>query len=205
MAQALLNMWQLERNEYIFETVDKLRNELSSINDPTDSTTSVNKRTSTNATAQAIVAMAAAQAAHNNAHNTNTTTDTTLTRIEHLLSSINTIEDFQQASLETTALVLENCSKMESLTDLVSNVIEGSVGGAFLRRSTWKKYTAWQYSATNLNFHLLTTKHYTFGECMATGGVGSTDGGVEEGATGEFVCGVVLLRCVLFSCMFPYV
>jgi len=184
-------MWQLERNEYIFETVDKLRNELSAINDPADSAASVNKRTSTNATAQAIVAMAAAQAAHNNAHMNNTSThgtaDTSISRIEHLLTSINTIEDFQQASLETTALVLENCSKMENLTDLVSNVIEGSVGGAFLRRSTWKKYTAWQYSATNLNFHLLTTKHYSFGECMATGGVGSTDMGVEDGVTGELI------------------
>lgn len=193
VAQALLNMWQLERNEYIFEIVDKLRAELNKISDnsasepPTEKGS--NRRVSNNrdATAQAIHAMAVAQAAHtnNSTHGggNNPNENTTLSRIEHLLSAINTIEDFQQLSLETTALVLENCNKMESGKDLVANVLDASVGGACLRRSAWKKYTAWQYCATNLNFHLLTTKHFTFAECLVPGGAGATDTGMDEDHT----------------------
>ena len=210
VAQALLNMWQLERNEYIFEIVDKLRAELNKISDNSSSDPlekGSNRRVSNNrdATAQAIHAMAAAQAAHNNnSTHGGANENTTLSRIEHLLSAINTIEDFQQLTLETTALVLENCNKMESGKDLVANVLDASVGGACLRRSAWKKYTAWQYCATNLNFHLLTTKHFTFAECLAPGGAGATDTGMDDEHTAPgkliscFVVCVFLIGCFVF-------
>jgi len=210
VAQALLNMWQLERNEYIFEIVDKLRAELNKISDNTSSESHEKgnpRRVSNNrdATAQAIHAMAAAQAAHNNnSTHGGVNENTTLSRIEHLLSAINTIEDFQQLSLETTALVLENCNKMESGKDLVANVLDATVGGACLRRSAWKKYTAWQYSATNLNFHLLTTKHFTFAECLAAGGAGATDTGMddEHTAPGERDIVAVVIVVVIFVSFF---
>ena len=181
VAQALLNMWQLERNEYTFEIIDKLRRDLNHIADGgiLDDKSS-NKRASgpDAATANAIAQMAAAQQAHTAAGGE----DKQLNTIEHMLHAINTIEELQQESLETTALVLENCVKMESGKELISNVIDASVGGAFLRRSTWKKYTAWQYCATNLNLHLMLSKHFTFAECMQAGGAGAVD--PEEGLLG---------------------
>ena len=176
VAQALLNMWQLERNEYIFEMVDKLRNELTHLSDNGPDEKTGNKRVSGGVdaqTANAIVQMAAAQAAHVNAQNSSE--DKHLNKIEHLYAAIHTIEDLQQESLETTQLVLENCSNMECGMGLVGNVLDAEVGGGYLRRSTWKKYTAWQYCATNLNFHLMLTKHFPFADCMQPGGAGATD------------------------------
>jgi hypothetical protein len=178
-AQALLNMYQLERNECTFEIIDKLRKELNHLSENGPEEKSAPKRASgglEGPTAQAIAAMAAAQQAHA-AHGTHgqSAEDKHLNKIEHMMAAINTIEDLQQETLETTALVLENCTKMEDGKELVSNVIDASVGGAFLRRSTWKKYTAWQYCATNLNIHLMLTKHFTFAECMQAGGAGAVD------------------------------
>jgi hypothetical protein len=177
-AQALLNMWQLERNEYIFEMIDKLRKDLSVISETCsldDKPTA--KRTSGGvdaASAQAIAQMAAAQQAHAAAHNPSPE-ERHLNKIEHLLTAIATIEDLQQESLECTALVLENCVKMENCKEVVGNVIDPTVGGSFLRRSTWKKYTAWQYCATNLNIHMMLTKHFTFADCMQPGGAVDPD------------------------------
>lgn len=186
VAQALLNMWQLERNEFIFEMIDKLRKDLSAISETCTledcKPATGNKRASGGvdaATAHAIAQMAAAQQAHTAHGHTHThgqsAEERHLNKIEHMLAAIATIEDLQQESLECTALVLENCVKMENCKDVIGNVIDPAVGGSFLRRSTWKKYTAWQYCATNLNIHLMLTKHFSFAECLQPGGAGSVD------------------------------
>ena len=40
----------------------------------------------------------------------------------------------------------------------IQNVVSGEMGGGFLRRSSWKKASLWQYVTTNLNVHMLISK-----------------------------------------------
>jgi hypothetical protein len=202
VAQAVLNMWQLERNEYIFEIIDKLDTELRTLADSDDvsgrgstSTSATrNKRSSAphDPASNAIAAMAAAHSAHT-AQQHQGNEEKLVNRIEHLLTTKNAIEEFQQESLENTALVLENCVNMENGVQVMNNVLDVSLGGAVLRRSAWKKYTAWQYSATNLNVHLMLTKHFSFAECISAGGAGAVDPDERKQGGGLHVCPTITM------------
>lgn len=146
--QALVSLWQLERNEHSFDDINKMRNDLnrySSIlisNDKShhhpinDSSIKVSSESISESTAADQV-------------------------IEQMKQAIDHIENILLEDLQNTAMVLENCDKTEAGVDLVNNVLDPSVGGGILRRSVWKKITCWQYAATNLNLHLLVTKVFS--------------------------------------------
>lgn len=87
---------------------------------------------------------------------------------EPLRQSIEAIEEMHQESLMLTALSLETYSNAAQGKDLVNNVLASEMGGGVLRRSAWKKITAWQYCATNLNVHLLSSKFFGFSEIHST-------------------------------------
>jgi hypothetical protein len=79
---------------------------------------------------------------------------------ETFRQDIESIEDFFHESTELSSLVLDTCDEAGRGVNVMHNIIPVSVGGNFLRRSTWKKVTAWQYCTTNLNIHLLTSNIY---------------------------------------------
>ncbi len=83
---------------------------------------------------------------------------------ESLRLAIESIEDIYQEMQILTTLSLETCENAGQGKALVCNVLSSDVGGGVLRRSVWKKVTAWQYVATNLNVHLLSSKYFSYSE-----------------------------------------
>jgi hypothetical protein len=92
--------------------------------------------------------------------------------IESARLSLETMDEICQENNELLQLIIHEFHNASRGADVKCNVIGAEVGGAVLRRSTWKKYTVWQYCATNLNVHLLTSRVFSFQEVLDADSVG---------------------------------
>lgn len=143
VAQGLLGLWQAERSDFLVDMTRTLRQELNIYNSEQE---------------VAVIQDGAADAAAEGLG------------ASQFRAAIESIDEIQREALENAELVLQNCLNMQDGRDVINNVIHPEVGGAWLRRSTWKKITAWQYCATNLNVHMLVSKHMTFADIIRSGG-----------------------------------
>ncbi|RYG95547.1 hypothetical protein EON65_55810, partial [archaeon] len=91
--------------------------------------------------------------------------------------AIESIEEVFNINQMITSLSLETCENALEGTGLLNNVIAPEVGGGVLRRSAWKKITPWQYVATNLNVHMLSSKVYSFADIHSMVDIGDGGGG----------------------------
>jgi hypothetical protein len=92
--------------------------------------------------------------------------------IESARQSLEAMDEICQENSELLQLIIHEIYNASRGMDVKCNVIGADVGGAVLRRSTWKKYTVWQYCATNLNVHLLTSRLFSFQEVLDADSVG---------------------------------
>lgn len=86
--------------------------------------------------------------------------------IELARQSLEMVDEVCIENNELSALIIHECHNASRGVDVKCNVIGTEVGGGVLRRSTWKKVTVWQYCATNLNVHMLTSRVFSFQEVM---------------------------------------
>lgn len=80
-------------------------------------------------------------------------------------------------SRATFELIMENCQECtsnvkgqrtestNSATSAVAN--DHNIGSNCLRKSAWKKHPQWQFSATNLNLHILMSRHFHYDEMIS--------------------------------------
>jgi hypothetical protein len=142
VAQALLSLWHQERYDYMSETLQMLREEFAmSLKD------------------QEIKI-------RSNLQGGETLEEKIGILFEPFRQAIEVIDEVFNSSIENTSMVLANCDNACKGEKLINNVLNAKVGGGVLRRSVWKKITAWQYCTTNLNVHLVTSKHFTFSDLM---------------------------------------
>ncbi len=142
VAQALLSLWHQERYDYMTETLQMLREEFAmSLKD------------------QEIKIRSSLQGGE-------TLEEKIGTLFEPFRQAIEVIDEVFNSSIENTSIVLANCDNACKGEKLVNNVLNAKVGGGVLRRSVWKKITAWQYCTTNLNLHLVTSKHFSFNDLI---------------------------------------
>lgn len=82
--------------------------------------------------------------------------------VDSFQNLITNLENFFYDDADLTAIILNKLTLSAMNQDVEGNTIDPEVGGNFLRRSTWKKATLWQYCTTNLNIHLMASKFYNF-------------------------------------------
>jgi hypothetical protein len=95
--------------------------------------------------------------------------DKTALIFEPFKQTIETIAEILSEEEAIAEVALDSCARSVAAKELVNNVISHEIGGQYLRRSTWKKITAWQYMTTNLNLHMLTSKSFHFSELASAG------------------------------------
>lgn len=187
-AQALLSLWSAERSDYFQGTVQllkdhfayavkeeeaKLRAGMSPSSFPSANSNSSaagaasagsnNGASSTIATVSTpgtATAVAATTSAATVSSTGESIEDRIASQFDSLRQSIEAIEELAEEARMLTDLSLQTCESVNQGKDVVNNVIGVESGGGVLRRSAWKKITAWQYCATNLNIHLLSSKFY---------------------------------------------
>jgi len=156
---ALMKLRQRERKQFFSELLIEYRAELDRLSEIADNnSSSAHRQTPLRNKVDTIAATAAGIVTH--------AEDPTASAIEKYLHAVGILEDALSESKEAIHIVLRNCDNMEQKKNVLNNVIDTRLGGNVLRRSVWKKYTAWQYSATNLNIHTMTSKHFTFSEVL---------------------------------------
>eukprot|EP01038_Epipyxis_sp_PR26KG_P012151 gene12151-16271_t len=154
LAQALLGLWHKERFEYMMETIYFLKEEMQiTMKENETAVTAVRRHVSGT---EAILGSDIANTAGVGVHDSQ----------DSLRSDIEVLEEVFNDSLELASMIMDTCDNAVKGNDLVNNVISADVGGGVLRRSVWKKITAWQYCTTNLNVHLLLSKFYSFNDII---------------------------------------
>lgn len=174
MALSLLSLWNQERNEYLYNYIRLLKEELATMM----KTASITSNTSPvpddsdisdprNLRGKMVKSLS--QTANAIPSTTGTSNipldDEKLSALfDAFRQSIELIEEIYNDNSELSSIILthyENCLESKQI---MNNVLNPSQGGHLLRRSTWKKFTLWQYCTTNLNVHILLSKVNTFSE-----------------------------------------
>eukprot|EP00981_Chlorochromonas_danica_P003688 scaffold681_cov173-Ochromonas_danica.AAC.51 len=151
-AQALLSLWCTERESSLTMTIKALKELLVSRLKEEENKLRV---ASTNATGNVSPTEAVPG------------DDKVAALYEPIRQSIDMLEEIHQEAAMITSLSYTTYEQVSQGLELKNNVIPTEIGGGVLRRSAWKKITAWQYCATNLNVQILSSRFFTFGEILS--------------------------------------
>lgn len=150
IGQSMLQLFSQERHDYLQERIRYLKENFAS-----------------------AVKEAEVKASQNNG--TDTLDEKMGSMFEPYKQAIEAIDEMFHESCELSTIVLNNCENVSEGREVKNNVIPVDIGGGILRRSVWKKITAWQYCTTNLNIHMLMNKYYCFHEIETQMEVDGTD------------------------------
>lgn len=165
---ALVSLWHKERESQYRGIRDEIADHMRRVDQ-----LSVLGSHDTSGSANANITSQTSMAMTNSASNPHTATLTAAVAaledqkkklIESARQSLEATEEICIENSELSALIIHECHNASRGIDVKCNVIGAEVGGGVLRRSTWKKVSLWQYCATNLNVHLLTSRVFSFQE-----------------------------------------
>lgn len=146
LSQALLSLWFQERYDFMEESLRTLRQQLDLLNQDNAAITQALTTDTISSGSSEVVA--------------------TIRDDSTFLQAIDVLDEIFNDCIDCAAHALDTCKKATTGQGIINNVIDIEHGGNVLRRSTWKKITAWQYCTTNLNLHIMVNKLYSFADIL---------------------------------------